>query len=269
MIILFFISCNISNSTSNLNIDKSKSIFEFYASKKLYNYSAEISVFDSTSKRLFTVYGDNFIIVTNLSGLKIDNKVIPEAEYIIDLSSFGNFKGANSLAVNNSYLAVALSSEIITDNGAVLLFDLTKQNSSKWSPAYRFSVGALPDMVTFTPDGEKIIVACEGEEENTIDPKGSIYIINLNTFKATALDFTKFNSEMTELLKQGFRIAKKNNPLNLDIEPEYITVSDDSRYAYITLQENNAVARVNIETESIESVHGLGFKNFNIDKNKY
>jgi hypothetical protein len=46
-----------------------------------------------------------------------------------------------------------------------------------------------------------------------------------------------------------------------DTEPEYVTISDDSKTAWVTLQENNAIARVNLVTKSIEQISPLGFKN--------
>ena len=43
-------------------------------------------------------------------------------------------------------------------------------------------------------------------------------------------------------------------------EPEYIAISADSKTAWVTLQENNAVAVVDIESQEIIKVIGLGFK---------
>jgi len=52
-----------------------------------------------------------------------------------------------------------------------------------------------------------------------------------------------------------------------DIEPEYIAVSEDGSKAYVTLQENNAVAVVDIDSATIEEVRSLGFKDHGVDGN--
>jgi hypothetical protein len=49
-----------------------------------------------------------------------------------------------------------------------------------------------------------------------------------------------------------------------DLEPEYITVSPDGTTAYVTLQENNALAAVNIATATVTSITPLGFKDHNV-----
>jgi hypothetical protein len=48
--------------------------------------------------------------------------------------------------------------------------------------------------------------------------------------------------------------------LGIDLEPEYLTVSHDSRTAWVTLQENNAVAVLDIEARRFTSLVALGFK---------
>jgi hypothetical protein len=45
-----------------------------------------------------------------------------------------------------------------------------------------------------------------------------------------------------------------------DLEPEYITVSSNSKKAWITLQENNAIAVLDIGKGKITELIGLGFK---------
>ena len=45
----------------------------------------------------------------------------------------------------------------------------------------------------------------------------------------------------------------------MDLEPEYIAVSSNSKFAYVTIQEANAVAIVQIESPAIVGLVGLGF----------
>ncbi len=52
-----------------------------------------------------------------------------------------------------------------------------------------------------------------------------------------------------------------------DLEPEYIAVSPDGTQAWVTLQENNAVAIINIDSASVETIVALGTKDFNEDGN--
>lgn len=118
-------------------------------------------------------------------------------------------------------------------------------------------VGFLPDMVTFTPDGKKAIVANEGEPENenvANDPAGSISVIDIPSFEHTELLFTE------EMLDEKVRMSfqGKGKSYLAQLEPEYVTVSPDSATAYVTLQENNAVATVDLLDNKILKVKGLG-----------
>ncbi|MBE9170426.1 hypothetical protein IQ238_23865 [Pleurocapsales cyanobacterium LEGE 06147] len=101
-------------------------------------------------------------------------------------------------------------------------------------------VGALPDALTFTPDGKRVLVTNEGEpnEEYTIDPEGSVSIIdvsegftNLTQENVTTADFTAFNDQKEELIEAGIRIFGPNASVAQDMEPEYIAVSSDGSSA--------------------------------------
>ncbi|MFJ5768999.1 choice-of-anchor I family protein [Psychrobacillus sp. NPDC093180] len=127
-------------------------------------------------------------------------------------------------------------------------------------------VGALPDMVTFTPDGKKVVVANEGEpnKDTTIDPEGSISIIDVASFEETTLTFTEaMLDENVRMSYQG-----KGSSYLAQLEPEYVTVSLDSKTAYVTLQENNAIATVDLVNNKIVSVKGLGVIDHSITGNE-
>ena len=124
-------------------------------------------------------------------------------------------------------------------------------------------------MITFTPDGQKVLVANEGEpnDDYTIDPEGSVSIIdlsggvaNLSQDNVTTADFTAFNDRLSSLLAAGVRIFGPGATVAEDVEPEYITVSADSQTAWISLQENNAIARLDINAGQITGIFPLGFK---------
>ncbi|MCA1992355.1 MAG: choice-of-anchor I family protein [Coleofasciculus sp. S288] len=141
------------------------------------------------------------------------------------------------------------------------------------------TVGALPDMLTFTPDGKKILVANEGEpssynQPDSVDPEGSLSLIdiskgvlNLTQSDVTTADFTAFNSQQSTLIAEGVRIFGPNATVAQDVEPEFITVSSDSKTAWITLQENNAIAVLDIESGQITDIKPLGYKDYNLPGN--
>lgn len=245
---------------------------------------AEISDFDPKTKRLFTtgeLAGKPVLQVTDISDptkpIKIGN---------IDLSSFG--AGVQSVAVRkgtgttNSIVAIAVSAAIPTDPGKVVFFDAAVSIANPTALS-QVTVGALPDMLTFTPDGTKVLVANEGEpnESYTVDPEGSISIIDvsgsiaaLDNTKVTTATFTAFNGQAATLRQQGVRIFGKlangtASTVAQDLEPEYIAVSPDGKRAFVTLQENNAVAVLDIATSTILSVLPLGFKDHSLAGNGF
>lgn len=118
------------------------------------------------------------------------------------------------------------------------------------------NVGNLPDMVKFI-DGTTLISANEGEpaSDYSIDAEGSISIIKLANNKSvkevTTLGFNDVTLEGDVRIKPDSTIAQ-------DLEPEYVAVSEDGKTAWVSLQENNAVAIVNVEKQSIEKVKSLG-----------
>lgn len=182
----------------------------------------------------------------------------------IDLSVYGG--GPNSVAIYNNRVAVAVEAKTKQDPGAVILFDIDGNHLKT------ITVGALPDMVTFTPDGKYLLVANEGEpnDEYTIDPEGSISIIDTATWTVKTADFSAFNGQEAAPEKTftgAVRIFGPNATEAQDLEPEYIAVSADSKTAFVALQENNAFAILDIENAEITEVVGLGFKNHNLVEN--
>ena len=183
---------------------------------------------------------------------------------------------ANSIAIdeNNNLLAVAMAAENVGDAGQIAFYDISGD-----SPVFikNVTVGFLPDMVTFTHDGAKAVVANEGEPSGdySVDPEGSISIIDItnNIIADTAIniDFKAYNNKQADLETQGVVFANPNgrtingNLINttvaMDLEPEYVSISKDNKYAYVSIQENNALAIVNLQDNSFE-LKGLGFKDW-------
>jgi 2',3'-cyclic-nucleotide 2'-phosphodiesterase/3'-nucleotidase/5'-nucleotidase len=213
--------------------------------------AAEISAYDAETKRLFVVNAN----AVTVDILDLSNPTTPTKIGEIDATQYG--AGANSVAVSNGILAVAIESEIATDNGEVVFFDTLGNFLGE------VEVGALPDMVVFTPDGTKVLVANEGEPDDGINPEGSISIIDLSNGVANATvdtaGFTAFDGQEAALRAEGVRIFPGVS-FSQDAEPEYISVSPDGTQAFVSLQENNALAVVDIAGKQVTDIIGLGAK---------
>ena len=189
---------------------------------------------------------------------------------------------ANSIAINDNILAIAVEAVEKTNAGAVLFYQLNTQGNGTFIKAVK--VGALPDMVTFTPNGQKILVANEGEPNSdySVDPEGSISVITITnaipadvsetinlstniTFSSDLLDDNDIDTDAkrTVLLKAaGLKLAGPvGTTLAQSLEPEYITVSEDNKTAYVSLQENNAIGIIDLTSNTIE-IKPLGFKDW-------
>lgn len=219
--------------------------------------ASEIAAFDPVSKKLFVVNVEiNEISIVNLSD--VNN---PQKSSSINLDAYGS---PNSVAVYDGKIAVAVEADVKQNNGKILVFNAGTEALEK-----QYTVGALPDMVTYTKDGKFILSANEGEPNDAYDndPQGTISIIDVDTDVVTTLDFTDFNASEASLESDGFRVFGPNADLAKDVEPEYIAVSEDSKTAWVSLQENNGIAKVNIESKSIEAIYPLGFKDYNLAGN--
>ncbi len=143
-----------------------------------------------------------------------------------------------------------------TDPGQVVFFDTLSrtQNGSA------ITVGALPDMLTFTPDGSLLLVANEASINGAINPAGSVSIINVGSRTVTATATAGFGGVPTS----GSAIRTF---ADMDFEPEYIAVNAAGTQAFVTLQEANAIGILDLQTQQFTSVVGLGTKDFNTAAN--
>ncbi|GAD00538.1 choice-of-anchor I family protein [Agarivorans albus] len=190
--------------------------------------------------------------------------------------------GANSIAVHNDLMAVAIEADAQANNGFIVFYNGLNAGTPVFLSAVE--VGNLPDMVTFTPDGSKVIVANEGEPSGDYsnDPEGTIAVISVTdgtpATSATIIDFTSFNGMQSELEAKGLHFPNPSGrtlngqviatTIAQDLEPEYITASNDM--AYVTLQENNGLALVDLSDNSVQII-GLGYKDWsglNFDGNE-
>ena len=160
-----------------------------------------------------------------------------------------------AVAVYKNLIAASIKEKIVDAPGNVQIFN----NNGKKLAEYK--TGALPDNIAFSPDGRYLLTANEGEpsDDYKIDPEGSFTLIDLTngTQNATVKQIMLNNVK----LPAGARIVKPGSSFEEDAEPEYIAFSPDGKKAYATLQENNAIATIDIASAKVVSVSGLGFKN--------
>jgi DNA-binding beta-propeller fold protein YncE len=239
--------------------------------------AAEIVTYDKITQQTFVVNAQSGKIdVLNSKNINAPT-LIRSLNIKQDLKQQFNVAAgaANSVDVANGLLAVAIEAEIKTDAGWVAFYD--SQTLDFLDAVY---VGSLPDMLSFNGDGKQLVVAIEGEPSDNnyaVDPEGEIAIIDiewqqntLNT-EVTRLTFDEFNitgKRHNELPKQlvlnGF-----NASVSQDLEPEYIAINNDNNKAYVSLQENNAIAIIDLKSKSIEKIMALGFKDHTIKGNEF
>jgi hypothetical protein len=223
--------------------------------------TCEIVVYDPASKRLFTTSAvAGFLDIINFA-----NPSAPAVISSIDMNIYG---GVTSVAVKNGIVAVASPNTLEHLDGSVVFFDTNGVFQKQ------VTVGALPDNISFTPDSTKVLTANEGQPNSnySIDPEGSVSIIDitggiasLTQANVTTLLFTAYNTPAAEtaLRASGVRKLKLTSSMSQDFEPEYITTSANSQKAWVTLQENNAIAEINLTNNTIADVWALGTKDMN------
>ncbi|GAB3502320.1 choice-of-anchor I family protein [Emticicia fontis] len=218
--------------------------------------AAEITTYDAQTKRLFAV---NNGTTNKIDVIDFANPASISLIHSISMAPYGGY--VNSVSAFEGKVAAAIESKDKQAAGKVVVF-----NAATYAEEKVITVGALPDMVTYSPDGKYILSANEGEPNAsyTNDPEGSISIIDVaNNYAVKTVNFSAFASQLADLTSKGFRIFGPGKDFVKDIEPEYITVSDDSKTAWVTLQENNAIAEINIAAGIITKIAPLGFKDYN------
>ncbi|MEM8642408.1 MAG: choice-of-anchor I family protein [Cyanobacteria bacterium P01_G01_bin.54] len=226
--------------------------------------AAEIAAYDAESQQLFITNAED----NTIDRLDITVPSSPQAKETLDLNAYG--AGVNSVATNgNGLVAVAVEADTQQDPGSVVFFTVEGEFVAQ------VEVGALPDMVAFTPDGETLLVANEGEpnDDYTVDPEGSMSILAIPAFNLALLQthtpqtvtFGAFLADNP--LPEGVRVFGPGATAAQDLEPEYIAIAADGNTAFVTLQENNAVAVVDIAAAEITDILPLGTKDHSLPEN--
>ena len=217
--------------------------------------ASEIVAYDSASHRAFVVNAQ--AVTIDILDLTVPSS--PSLDGTIDITPFGAV--ANSVAVQGGIVAVAVEASVKQDPGRVVFFDSAGLHLAD------VEVGPLPDMVTFTPDGRWVLVANEGEpnDDYSVDPEGSVSVIDvsggLTTLSQSDVRTAGFGYFNHHPLGPSVRIFGPNATPAQDFEPEFIATGRHSSFAWVSLQENNALAILHIPSATIVAVRGLGFKN--------
>lgn len=230
-----------------LNLEPISTVRNGDAAELYAQSAAEIVKFDPITKRMFVVNGaTNSIDIFNAANLES-----PVFIKSVDLSEYGN---PNSVDINpkskSNEIAVAVNAPVKTDRGSVVF--LNKDGDF----LQEVEVGYLPDMLTYDAKGVKLLVANEGEpnDDYEIDPEGSVSIITVGG-KRTHFEVTFSHLTLEDV--PGVRITgPEGTTVAQDLEPEYIAI--EGNIAFVTCQENNAVAKINIAKKRVEAIFPLG-----------
>ncbi len=220
---------------------------------------AEIVAYVPGQKILVVASGDEELSVVSLSD--------PAKPQVLDILTFRG--EVPSVAAYRDLVAVAETNIPKTSPGFVHLY---RVQDKKLARIRSFSTGAHPDMVAFAPDGKTILVACEGEidEDTHEDPEGSIGLVDLSegVERATAQELTFAAFDSLSLASSGVRLGGPGSYLQ-NLEPEYIAFSPDGNLAFVALQENNAIAKIDVRKKTVEKIWGLGSVDHSVKGNGF
>ncbi|PMN99830.1 alkaline phosphatase [Vibrio sp. 10N.222.55.F9] len=225
--------------------------------------AAEIVSYDSCTDKLYVVNAQ----AQKVDVLSMNSASEPTSSGSINLQSAAAASGidigaANSVSTHQGLVAVAIENADKQQNGIIALY-----RSDTLELITTYTAGALPDMVSFSKDGRYIASANEGEPnaDYSIDPEGSVTLVDLTNgplqATVTQIDFNAFNqgqprhAELTDKV----RISAPNATVAQDLEPEYLTFADNGKL-YVALQENNALAAIDVASAQVDAILGLGGK---------
>jgi hypothetical protein len=194
--------------------------------------------------------------VTALTGRDIDVKSLVSAAGFI----YGDMTSV-AVSPDGTRLAAAIQAEAYDRPGRVAVFAFGENGRLNFLKAYE--TGVQPDMVLFA-DNHRILTADEGEPRQgygagAVDPKGSVTIVDLAAESVTVSDFSDFDGKRDQLLAAGV-VLKKGAAPSVDLEPEYIAAAGGK--AYVSLQEANAVAVLDLAANTFEDIYSAGVQDY-------
>ncbi|CAH1778675.1 unnamed protein product [Owenia fusiformis] len=225
---------------------------------------AEQLAYDNTTKIIYTVGGAGFLHFVDISNPN-EAKLIGHTDVgmeTIDLSFCGG------------YIAVVARAKFANMRSKVLIYERYNAEKDNVTKVNEIEVGfQSSSYIQFLSNCQTILVSNEGEAGKSsngtfFDPEGSVSIIRFSTkdlsgnFTNTEIGFTQYNSRWNEFVAKGVRYVFRNSTFSQDLEPEFMAINSDETIAYVSLQENNAIAVLNISANAIEGIHGLGRKDW-------
>jgi hypothetical protein len=235
-------------------------------------FASEVGAWDSRTGSLFVVGGKG-IELLDVAGNRVAR---------LDTAAAG-FGEINSISIFNGIAAVSFtasgaSPSAYASDGSVRFFDTGLFRSSGGSGGYlgAVTVGAVPDMVTWTAEGTRLLVANEGERRviggTTFNPPGSVSLITFNASSpalstVTRIGLESFDGQESALRAAGVRIGAGQSA-SAALEPEYVALSTDGTRAVVTLQEANALAFIDLASPRVTDIRGLGLKDFALAANR-
>jgi hypothetical protein len=230
--------------------------------------SSEIATYHAGSKRVFATNGvKNSIDIFDISDVANPKKVgsVSLAPYGNDVTSVAAGKDVvvAAVLVTEKFSATGVPT---TPNGKLVVFDTNGKVLSSSDV-----LGVLPDSVTFAPNGTTALVAIEAQPvcakddpatsakedadyTKASDPVGGVTVADLSNPSSPVLKFAGFDQfTVAEMRAKGISVSSVVNNVSKDFEPEFVTAVDN-KTAYVTIQEANAIGKLNIETATFESI---------------
>ncbi|WED28621.1 choice-of-anchor I family protein [Vibrio sp. DW001] len=227
--------------------------------------AAEIVSYDNCTDSLYVVNAQ----AAQVDVLSLNQDAKPINNGVIDLQSAAlhsglNIGAANSVTTHGGLVAIAVENKTKQQNGIIALY-----RSDTLELINTYTAGALPDMVSFSKDGRYLASANEGEPNSdySVDPEGSVTLVDLSdgpmNANVTQINFRAFNSENSRFneVSETVRISAPNASVAQDLEPEFLTFADNGKL-YVALQENNAIAVIDVANAEIDEIFGLGGKSW-------